>query len=549
MLHLRTLGQLAVVSAGEQPGVAASQRKPLALLAFLAVTGEKGASRDRTLAFLWPEADEVHGRRALRQTLYALRRDLHAPDLFVEGTAVSLNRAVMTTDLDDLQRAAARRDWAELVRLYEGPFLDGFYLPDIGQFEQWVEAERSRLAGTYLEALERLGLEATAAGDHRAAAAWLRRMLAEDQLNGRVASQLMEALVAAGELGSALEVARSHEATLRKELGTGPDPHVARVAAQIVNRTLATAPAEAGVPIVPATSSASAEIRVDAPPPASEPALRSPRPRRSRWAVRAMVGTSLGSAALVLTIGLRSPAPNRAGDIERVVAVVPFQDASPALRDRYFGPGMPEGLVRQLRTLPGLKAFGLGASAGHEAGQDRPVRLFKNLGVDAVVDGTVRVEDGRVEIAARVTEPATARTLWARTYAGRSSDLLEVQGELARDIAAALGLSVSADQARRMERVPTTNAEAYRLFLRASALSDVNRAENAAGIDLLKQAIRRDSAFAFAYATLAQRFVFHAWLVDPAYGGFDLRRRSRGARDRPGASSGARRAGRSPEIP
>jgi tetratricopeptide (TPR) repeat protein len=77
---------------------------------------------------------------------------------------------------------------------------------------------------------------------------------------------------------------------------------------------------------------------------------------------------------------------------------------------------------------------------------------------------------------------------------------------------------MSAAEEQQMEGVPTTNAEAYRLFLRSTALSHVNRIENAAGIDLLHQAIARDSSFAFAFATLARRFMFHAFLVDPVFG-------------------------------
>jgi DNA-binding SARP family transcriptional activator/TolB-like protein len=517
MLHLRTLGQLAVVSAGEPPGTAASQRKPLALLAFLAVAGERGASRDRILAALWPDTDEARGRSALRQTLYALRRDLRAPELFVEGTALGLNPAVISTDLDDLQRAAARRDWAELVRLYQGPFLDGFYLPDSAEFERWVETERRRLAGSYLQALERLALEASAAGDQRSGAAWLRRILAEDPLNGRVAAQLMEALVATGEAGSALEVARTHETTLREELGTGPDPYVTGAAARIVNRMPA-APMAPHAPAGPASSPPITDTAGDAPPPVPNPAPKSSRPRPTRLALGAMAAGGMASAALVLTIGLRSATADRTESEQRVVAVTAFRDVSPALHDRYFGTGVPEGLVRQLGTVPGMKALGPAASAGYGEGPDRPMRLAANLGVDAVVDGTVRVEDGRVRIAARVTEAATARTLLSRTYSGRSSDLLTVQSELARDIIAAMGLSINEAQTQRMTRVPTTSAEAYRLFLRSSALSDVNRIENIAGIDLLERAVRLDSGFAFAYATLARRFVFHAFLVDPAYG-------------------------------
>jgi DNA-binding SARP family transcriptional activator len=83
VLRLRTFGGLGVESDNGSLGGAATQRKPLALLALLAATGERPISRDKLLAYLWPESDPEHARNALRQCLYALRRDLKAADLLV----------------------------------------------------------------------------------------------------------------------------------------------------------------------------------------------------------------------------------------------------------------------------------------------------------------------------------------------------------------------------------------------------------------------------------------------------------------------------------
>jgi tetratricopeptide (TPR) repeat protein len=93
-----------------------------------------------------------------------------------------------------------------------------------------------------------------------------------------------------------------------------------------------------------------------------------------------------------------------------------------------------------------------------------------------------------------------------------------VHAAVAGDVATALGLPLTDADRRRIERVPTANAEAYDLYLRSTGLSSVRRTENLAGIALLQQAVRRDSTFAFAYATLARRFVFQAYLVDPVFG-------------------------------
>jgi DNA-binding SARP family transcriptional activator/TolB-like protein len=515
MLELRTLGQLAVVP--DPPASvfgAGCQPKPLALLAFLAAAGVKGASRDRVLASLWPEADEARARRALRQTLYALRRDLTAPDLFQEATALSINPTVMKTDLISFDDAFARGAWDAAVHLYRGPFLDGFYLQEAPEFERWVESERSRLAERHREALEHLAIQAGDARDHRRAAAWWRRVLAGDPLNGRVVIHLMEQLVAAGELENAIECARTHETQLSSELGTGPDPAVARLAGTI----RATMPLRRSG--IPARPSASAEEPESQQNPIGN-GLGKPSPwTRTGLVIAVVLCIAVGGIALEAKLWRRLSAATPSGSvvIPRVVAVLPFEDVSPSVADRYFGVSLPEGLARQLGTVASVRPLGPSVTAPYRDSPDRLSELGKNLGVDGVVDGTVRMKDGRLEVTVHLTDAGTGRMLWSRTYSGSAPDLLTVQGDIARGIVAAMGLALSAAEARRMEQVPTTDAGAYDLYLRSSALSYVNRVENLAGIALLEQAVRRDSSFAFALATLARRFAFHGFLVDPTYG-------------------------------
>src|SRR2546426_12819268 len=77
MLELRTFGGLSIKDHGAPITGAATQRKTLALLSLLAAAGKNGLSRDKLVAYLWPESDAEHGRSLLKQACYALRRDLH----------------------------------------------------------------------------------------------------------------------------------------------------------------------------------------------------------------------------------------------------------------------------------------------------------------------------------------------------------------------------------------------------------------------------------------------------------------------------------------
>src|SRR4051812_7833200 len=132
MLHLKTFGGLSVESDGIPGTGAAQQRKTLALLALLAVAGQRGLSRDKLIACLWPETDAERGRGLLNQACYALRRDLHARDLFLGSIQLRLNPAVISSDVESFSSALEQNDPAGAAECYTAPFLDGFYLNGAG---------------------------------------------------------------------------------------------------------------------------------------------------------------------------------------------------------------------------------------------------------------------------------------------------------------------------------------------------------------------------------------------------------------------------------
>jgi DNA-binding SARP family transcriptional activator len=156
---------------------AATQRKPLALLAVLAAAGRQGpedaragvaVSRERLTALLWPEADEARGRQTLKQTLSSLRRDLRT-DPFLGSADVRLDPSRLACDLWDFEDALSRGEPARAVVLYRGPFLHGIHIRGAAGFEDWADAERARLARRYVGALETLagGAERRATSQRR----------------------------------------------------------------------------------------------------------------------------------------------------------------------------------------------------------------------------------------------------------------------------------------------------------------------------------------------------------------------------------------------
>ena len=163
-------------------------RRPAAVLVAAAVAGERGISRDKLLGLLWPETDSDRARHSLTQAIYTARRATGIDDLFLTSGSLRLNRDRVSSDIDDFERALDARDLESAVALYDGPFLDGFFLSGSAEFEQWISAQRMRLENLAVSALEELATRASSAGDHWRAIEWRRRLVALRPLDSRAAA-------------------------------------------------------------------------------------------------------------------------------------------------------------------------------------------------------------------------------------------------------------------------------------------------------------------------------------------------------------------------
>jgi tetratricopeptide (TPR) repeat protein len=178
---------------------------------------------------------------------------------------------------------------------------------------------------------------------------------------------------------------------------------------------------------------------------------------------------------------------------------------------------MTEEIAGQLSKLSALRLVSATATEPYLAAPDRLPRLSSELGVRNVVEGSVRLAGQRVRVGVRLTETGSGRTVWSEQYDRDLTDVFAVQSEVAHRIAEALQATLSPEEARRIDRAPTSNLAAYELFRRSATMGHYGRTENLAGIELLRQAIRLDSTFAVAYATLGRRFMFLGFYGSPAW--------------------------------
>ena len=234
MLTLRLFGGVSVERAGEPVAGPAVQRRRLAILALLAVHQNSGLTRDKLLAWLWPETPDGPGRRLLSNALYVLRGALGADVIRSIGTdTLRLGQDRLRVDLSEFLMALETGDRERAVELYSGPFLDGFFVSNAPEFDRWVESQRERLADLQAGALESLAEEAESAGDLPAAVDWWRRLARHSPFSSRTATRLMSALAASGDPAGALRHAELHQTLMRDELGIEPDGDVVALVARL----------------------------------------------------------------------------------------------------------------------------------------------------------------------------------------------------------------------------------------------------------------------------------------------------------------------------
>jgi serine/threonine-protein kinase len=513
MLHLTTFGSLSVAVEGAPAGGAAQQRKTLALLALLAAAGRRGISRDKLIAYLWSETDIERGRGLLKQACYALRRDLHQPDLLLGTAELRLNPNVIASDIQAFETALEHRDAAQAAAVYAGPFLDGFYLSDASEFERWVETERERLRQRAVEALETLATDASARGDRVRAVDWWRRLANLDRLNSRVAVGLMNALAAAGDRAGALQVGRVHEGLLREDLGAAPDAAVVKLAERLraeagerVPATLRGAPqpggaaaaAPEGVAIAGAGAAEAGEMW----------------PARVAWrrpaAVLALVLGGLLTAGWFVfggRLGVRSAAAG--GDQKRLV-VLPFANLGPA-DDEYFAGGITEEITARLAAIGALRVIG-STSANVYKNTTKGIReIGAELGVDYVLEGSVRWQKpaggpARVRVTPQLVSTADGTHLWAEVYDEPLDEIFRVQSEIAQRVVQALDVRLLDPQRRVVEVVPTRNLQAYDYYLRGNEYWRRGTEERfqRAALRMYEKAVELDPGFGLAWARLSR---------------------------------------------
>jgi TolB-like protein len=187
--------------------------------------------------------------------------------------------------------------------------------------------------------------------------------------------------------------------------------------------------------------------------------------------------------------------------------VLPFDNLGEADRD-YFAAGVTEEVTLQLAKIRALRVMSRNAVARFKDPTAQLAEMTRELNIGAVLAGTVRHAGSQVRVNVQLLASPSGEVMWSEQYERTVSNIFEVQSDIAFRVARALQASLAPEERARIERLPTSNAAAYELYLKQQPLSSVVPERNAEGLRLLDEAIALDPKFAIAHAARARRLRF-----------------------------------------
>ncbi|HEY2800984.1 MAG TPA: hypothetical protein VGI85_10335 [Chthoniobacterales bacterium] len=206
----------------------------------------------------------------------------------------------------------------------------------------------------------------------------------------------------------------------------------------------------------------------------------------------------------------KQPVPQFANTIDsKSIAVLPFENRSENKANAYFAEGIQAEILTRLSKIADLKVISRTSTLHYKSAPENLREIGQELGVVHLLEGSVQRAANRVRVNAQLIDARTEAHLWGQTYDRDLADIFAIQSEIAKAIAGQLQAKLSPNEKKAIEQPPTTDLAAFDLYSRAKSLllkagfsvtygPDVRKA-----IELLDEAVKRDSSFFDAYCQVA----------------------------------------------
>jgi TolB-like protein len=244
---------------------------------------------------------------------------------------------------------------------------------------------------------------------------------------------------------------------------------------------------------------------------------------RQFWVVLVTVIVLIGGVAAlaIWKLSIR-PASVRVASVEKMafplpdkpsIAVLPFINMSEGPKQEFFSDGITEEIITALGKVPKLFVIARNSTFTYKGRPVKVQQVSEELGVQYVLEGSVRKDGNNIRIAAQLIDALTGNHVWAERYDRNLKDIFAVQDEITKKIITAMQVKLTEGEQAQAHAMGTKNLEAYLKYLQARELSNrLNPESNALAKQLAEEAIALDPMYAWAYSVLAHTHIADSWL-------------------------------------
>jgi TolB-like protein/Tfp pilus assembly protein PilF len=175
----------------------------------------------------------------------------------------------------------------------------------------------------------------------------------------------------------------------------------------------------------------------------------------------------------------------------------------------YLSDGISQSIINSLSQLPGVKVSASSSSFKYKGKDADPQEVANTLGVEAILTGTVTQRGENLIISIDLMDARDKTQVWGEQYNRKATDLLAVQSDIAREIAATLRLKLTNAEQQQLAKPETTNPQAYELLLKGRSYGVKGRTEGVkTAVEYYQRAIAVDPTYALAYTELSGAYVY-----------------------------------------
>jgi len=251
--------------------------------------------------------------------------------------------------------------------------------------------------------------------------------------------------------------------------------------------------------------------------------IPSQKDKQKKQSKSVWIAVGILSITVLMVVGYLLIQPGKSGESgwENSIAVLPFEDMSPAKDQEWFCDGMTEQVISNLGRLRNLKVTARQSVMKYKDSKKTIHEIGKDLNVAHVLESSIRKSGNRIRVTAQLIKTDDGFHLWSQDFDRNLDDIFDIQDDISEKIATALLTTLSSEEKKEIKTNRPKNTKAYEYYVKGKYFH-YNKFFSSRNVDdcktsekMFKEAIKYDNTFAGSYASLADLYnTFYSWLPD-----------------------------------